>query len=101
MGKPPSFLILDEDPRESFEVLLDTATYVRFAVHEGAIVKNVLPQVADVEPEANRSGWIAYTPPPMALPLTYEDTSKWNRWESRYFSGIFLSAVVRGFLASG
>lgn len=94
VGKPPSFLILDEDPRESFDVLLDTAIHAQFAVHEGQIVKNDLPLVAELEPEPKRSGWIAYSPPPMALPLDYLDTSKWNRWESKYISGIFLSAVV-------
>jgi phosphate-selective porin OprO/OprP len=30
----------------------------------------------------------------MALPLSYQDTTKWNRWETKYLSGIFLAGVV-------
>ena len=30
----------------------------------------------------------------MALPTSYQDSSKWNRWENRYVSGIFLGAAV-------
>ena len=43
LGSRPSFVILDEDPRENVDVLLDTKTYARFAVREGVIVKNELP----------------------------------------------------------
>ena len=32
--------------------------------------------------------------PPMAVPLSYQDTTKWNRWESSWVSGIFLAGVV-------
>ncbi|MBW1818949.1 MAG: hypothetical protein JRJ60_17560 [Deltaproteobacteria bacterium] len=97
MGSPPSFLILDQDPRDNFEVLLDTATHARFAVHKGEIVKNTLPdagiEAADEEPP-KKSGWLAYTPPPMALPLSYQDDTKWNKWETKYVSGIFLAALI-------
>ena len=98
MGAPPSFLILDQDPRENFEVLLDTRTHGRFAVHKGTVVRNDLPAAVVAEPEAagepKRSAWLAYDPPPLALPLDYQDTTKWNRWESKYISGIFTAAVV-------
>ena len=95
-GKPPSFLLLNEDPREEFAVLLDTATHAVFAINEGVIEKNELgiPARPAEEAPATRSGWLAYTPPPMALPTSYQDTTKWNRWESRYVSGIFLGAAV-------
>ena len=46
------------------------------------------------EEEEKQRGWLAYTPPPLALPLSYQDTAKWNRWESKYVSGIFVSALV-------
>ena len=46
------------------------------------------------EEEEKQRGWLAYTPPPLALPLSYQDTTKWNRWESKYVSGIFVSALV-------
>ncbi len=44
--------------------------------------------------EPKRIGWRAYSPPPMALPLSYQDTTKWNRWETEYLSGIFLAGVL-------
>jgi hypothetical protein len=28
------------------------------------------------------------------VPMDYQDTTKWNRWETKYVSGIFVSAVV-------
>jgi len=96
IGQAPSFLIFSEDPRENFEVMLDTYTYSVFAVHNGAVVKNRLLDLAfdDVEDEPKKSGWLAYTPPPFAVPLNYQDTSKWNRWESKYVSGVFIAGLV-------
>jgi phosphate-selective porin OprO/OprP len=96
MGEAPNFMILSEDPRAKFEVMLDTRTYSTFAVHEGAVVKNSLDEVAhhDSEDEPVKSGWLAYAPPPLAVPLNYRDTSKWNRWETRAISGIFVSGLV-------
>lgn len=94
LREPPSFLILDQDPRENFEVLLDTETHARFAVHEGVIIKNTLPAMTDGKEEAKKPGWIAYTPPPMSLPVSYQDNTKWNKWESKSISGIFLAGLV-------
>jgi len=93
VGEPPSFLILDQDPRDDIEVLLDTKTHARFVVHNGEVIKNTLPEAVDVEP-TKKAGWLAYTPPPMALPLSYQDETKWNRWEGKYVSGIFVAAVA-------
>ena len=46
IGTPPSFLILDQDPRKNFEVLRNTQAHERFAVRMGVIVRNDLPQLA-------------------------------------------------------
>ena len=100
IGEPPSFMILSLDPREDFQALLDTKTYASFAMHDGRVVKNTLVRI--VEPQQDelpqeqerRSGWLAYTPPPLAVPLRYGDTSKWNRWETKYVSGIFIAGLV-------
>ena len=95
VGLPASFLILDSDPREDVNALLDTASHIRFAIIEGEIVKNDLPGLPTEEDEAKeRRGWLAYTPPPMALPVSYGDETKWNRWETRWISGIFIGALV-------
>jgi len=96
VGEPPSFLIFSEDPRDNFEVMLDTHSYATFAVHNGVVVKNQLLDMIfdDPDDEPKKSGWLAYTPPPLMVPMNYQDTSKWNRWETKYVSGIFVSAVV-------
>jgi phosphate-selective porin OprO/OprP len=93
-GQPPSFMILDGDPRDDFQVLLDTATHARFAMKEGVIVRNRLPLALDIDEKPKRSGWLAYTPPPLALPTSYQDPTKWNRWETRFISGIFAAALA-------
>ena len=45
LGEPPSFMIFREDPRENFEVMLDTKSYTSFAVSKGVIVRNRLLEV--------------------------------------------------------
>jgi len=97
IGQPANFLILDEDPRQNLRVLLDTKTHVVFAILNGEIVKNTLLGLTAPEPEPeeiSRPRWIAYTPPPVALPLAYQDTSKWNRWDGKHVSGIFVGAMA-------
>jgi phosphate-selective porin OprO/OprP len=100
IGAPPNFMILIADPREDFQVLLDTKKYASFAMHDGRVVKNSLVQVLEPEQDVQareqprQSSWLAYTPPPLAVPLSYADTSKWNRWETRYISGMFIAGLV-------
>ena len=96
VGESPSFMILNEDPRENFEIMLDTKTYSSFAVHDGVVIKNLLMGVRfdDPEDEPVKSGWLAYTPPPMAIPLSYQDSSKWNRFETKWISGMFTGAIA-------
>jgi phosphate-selective porin OprO/OprP len=94
VGELASFAILDKDPREDIDVLLDTKTHTLFAIYKGVIQKSTLPDSTAPEPKIKKSGWRAYTPPPMALPLSYLDESKWNRWERKYTSGIFLAVVI-------
>jgi phosphate-selective porin OprO/OprP len=96
VGELPSFMILSEDPREDFEILMDTRTYARLAVHEGVVVRNRLLEEIDddSEDEPVKTGWLAYSPPPLAVPLSYADTSKWNRWETKAVSGIFIAGLV-------
>ena len=94
LGEPASFIILDEDPRVNVEALLDTATHARFAIVRGEIVRNNLPAIGDPEDADERRGWLAYTPPPFALPLSYDDTRKWNRFDTKAISGVFTAAMV-------
>jgi len=99
-GGAPSFVILDQDPRKYFDVLLDTKSHIVFAIEQGNVVVNILPQLTTAPPseepnsEAKRSGWLAYEPPPLALPLTYHSSRKWNKFEGKYISGLFNGAVA-------
>ena len=95
VGEPPNFLILKTDPRENFEAILDTNAYSSFAIHNGHVVRNDLSEdLEESEEEPAKSGWLAYTPPPMAVPMNYADTSAWNRFETKWVSGIFTGAIA-------
>ena len=98
-GGSPSFVILNQDPRKYFDVLLDTKSHIVFAIEQGDVVVNILPHFTMQPPtevsdsESQRSGWLAYEPPPLALPLTYHSSRKWNKFETRYISGLFNGAL--------
>jgi len=96
LGKSPSFVILDRDPREDFNVLLDTGPHVRFAMKAGAIVMNELPQVPPAPPETTSKAraWRAYTPPPLAVPIRYYDSRKWNKVETGPITALFVGALM-------
>ena len=96
LGSAPSFVILDQDPRENVDVLLDTKTHARFAIREGVIVKNELGTISAAAPEAiPKPGlWKAYTPPPIAVPIRYYDTRKWNKFETKPVSGLLIGALL-------
>jgi len=94
IGQKPSFIVFNEDPRENFDVMMDTFTYSVFVVDEGVVVKNRLFDVVadDPEEEPKKTSWLAYTPPPFMVPLNYQDATKWNQWDTRWVSGIFAMA---------
>ncbi len=97
LGEPASFMILDGDPRQDIDILLDTKTHATFAMRRGEIVRNRFVMMLEETPEEiarSQGGWLAYAPPPLAVPLDYANTEKWNRFDSRYVSGIAAGAVV-------
>ena len=51
IGETPSFIILNQDPRENFEILLDTSFFTVFAVHNGRLFENNLFEVEEEEVE--------------------------------------------------
>jgi phosphate-selective porin OprO/OprP len=67
-------------------------------VHAGKLRKNNLLYAAgtleEVEEEPKPRGWLAYTPPPMAIPTNYGNPDKWNQWKTTNTTGIFLAAIV-------
>ena len=96
LGASPSFVILDQDPRENVDVLLDTKTHARFAIRDGVIVKNELQTITVTAPDATLipRRWKAYAPPPIAVPIRYYDSRKWNKFETRPVSGLFIGAML-------
>lgn len=97
LGEPASFLVLDGDPSENVELLLDTKTHATFAIHQGRVMKNTLLPVTSETPEERErreGGWLAYTAPPLAVPLNYRDDGRWNKFNTKPVSGIFTGAVV-------
>ena len=95
-GTLSSFMIFAKDPRDDFKVMLDTNRYAVFALYKGVIQRNNLTIKDEKDPDEKvaESSWLAYTPPSMAVPTNYEDSSRWNRWESKYISGIFTGALA-------
>ena len=93
LGESPSFIIVDEDPRQDFDVLLDTKEHVYLAIKDGDVVQNRLGVAAETpesqSAERPKATWLAYNPPPLAMPSGYQDKTKWNRWDTKAISGLF------------
>jgi phosphate-selective porin OprO/OprP len=94
LGQQPSFMILDGDPRNDIQILLDTDSHARFAMQEGIIVRNRLDRARDIGKEPRQTGWFAYSPPPLSLPIGYESGSRWNLWKTKWISGIFIGTLA-------
>ena len=93
VGSPASFLILDQDPRTNVDAILDTKSYAVFAVSKGEIVLNKLIQI-DVDSQEQISGWRSYSPPAVALPLSYQNSRKWNVFRTKPITGMFAGAIL-------
>jgi phosphate-selective porin OprO and OprP len=97
LGEPANFMVMDGNPRNDIDVLLDTKSHTLFAVRRGQVLRNRLEIVVDETPEEKRrasGGWLAYSPPPLAVPLDYQDRGKFNRFDTKAVSGLAAGAVV-------
>lgn len=78
--------------------MVDTKSTAKLVVYHSAIITNEYAEIniEDIPAEEKKPprGWLAYTPPPLALPTNYLDTRKWNRWETKYVDGIFVAAGI-------
>ncbi|WP_041736543.1 OprO/OprP family phosphate-selective porin [Colwellia psychrerythraea] len=99
-GKIANFLILDVDPHENIEALLDTKKHVLLAIHNGVIIRNNLRAESNISALAEqkrvkpkRTGWLSYTPPPIVLPSNYKDAD-WIKFDNDYFSTILIGALA-------
>ena len=93
VGKPASFIILNQDPRLNADVILDTKVHAVFAFRNGEVVLNKLIRI-DANPKEQVSGWRAYSPPPIALPLSYQNTRKWNVFRTKPITGLLAGAIL-------
>ncbi len=93
VGIPAAFIILEKDPRTNVEVILDTKNYAVFAVSKGEVVLNKLIRI-DVELNEQLSGWTSYAPPPVALPLSYQNKRKWNVVRTKAITALFGGAIL-------
>jgi phosphate-selective porin OprO/OprP len=99
-GKIANFMILDANPHDNIEALLDTKKHVLLAIHNGAIIRNNLKAESNISALAEqkrlkpkRTGWLAYTPPPIVLPSNYKDAD-WIKFDNDYFSTILIGALA-------
>ena len=94
-GAPAKFMILDEDPAADVMILLATDRHVVFAIDDGTILINQLmdPVPELPSPDDDEDQWLAYDPPPYALPNSIR-SEKWNTWKSRWVNGLFISALA-------
>lgn len=88
LGKPPSFVILNENPRKNFDVILNTSVHTTFAIDNGVVKKNTLNQVRS-KGSSRRISWSAYQAPPLAVPINYYSARKWNKFDTKIISGLF------------
>ena len=93
VGSPASFLILDQDPRTNVDAILDTKSFAVFAVSKGEVVLNNLIRI-DVDSQEQLSGWRSYSPPAVALPLSYQNSRKWNVFRTKPITGVFGGAIL-------
>lgn len=93
VGNPATFIILNQDPRINEDVILDTKLYTVFAAAKGEVVLNKLIKV-DAAPNEKGSGWQSYAPPPIALPLSYQNKRKWNVFRTKPVTAVLFGAVV-------
>lgn len=93
IGNAPSFLILNGDPREDFDILLDTFTYATFAIERGTVRRNNL-RADFARSENRRTGWISYSAPPVSLPVALRNARRWNHWDNDITTGLLSGAII-------
>ena len=93
VGNTAAFLILDQDPRANVDVMLDTRSYAVFAVSNGEVVLNKMIRI-DVESGEQLTGWQSYAPPPVALPVSYQNKRKWNVFRTKPITVVLGGAII-------
>lgn len=94
VGKPAGFIILDQDPRNNVDIILDTKSYAIFAVSKGEVILNTMVRIDDDDMQGQLSGWESYTSPPLALPLSYQNNRKWNVFRTKPVTAVLGGAIL-------
>ncbi len=99
-GKIANFMILDANPHDNVDALLDTKNHILLAIQDGVIIRNNLKKESNISAseqqktkKPKRAGWLAYTPPPIVLPSNYKDAD-WIKFDNDYFSSILIGALA-------
>jgi|GEM_PF-818609 len=99
-GKTANFMILDANPHENIDALLDTKKHTLLAIRNGVIIRNNLKHESNIstlaEQKTNktkRAGWLSYTPPPIVLPSNYKDAD-WIKFDNDYFSSVLIGTIA-------
>jgi len=99
-GKIANFMILDANPHKNIEALLDTKKHILLAIKDGVIIRNNLKRESNIPAskkkksnKPKRTGWLAYTPPPIVLPSNYKDAD-WIKFNNDYFSTVLIGALA-------
>ena len=93
VGSLATFLILDKDPRTNVDIILDTKSYSVFAVSKGEVVLNKLIRI-DADSKEKISDWLSYAPPAVSLPLSYQNSRKWNVIRTKPITAVFGGAIL-------
>jgi len=93
VGVPAVFIILEKDPRTDVDVILDTKNSAVFAISKGNVVLNKLNRI-DSEERGSEASWRSYAPPPIALPLSYQNKRKWNVLKTKPITALLFGAIV-------
>jgi len=99
-GKIANFMVLDTNPHDNIDALLDTKKHILLAIRDGVIIRNNLKQESNISAldeqkraKTKREGWLAYTPPPIVLPSNYKHAD-WIKFDNKYFSSILIGALM-------
>lgn len=99
-GKVANFMILDTNPHDNIDALLDTKKHILLAISDGVIIRNNLKQESNISAldeqkrvKKKREGWLAYMPPPIILPSNYKHAD-WIKFDNKYFSSILIGALM-------
>ena len=93
VGSLAGFILLDQDPRTNVDIMLDTKSYAIFAVSKGEVVLNKLIRI-DVDSQEQIRSWRSYAPPPVALPLSYQNKRKWNVFRTKPVTALLGGAII-------